>query len=204
MSMCPPRRPYGRLRRLLLPALRGLYRLHVEGGRSLPPAGPAVLVANHESVLDPFVLGCAVERELRFLAKAELWRHRPVAWAMDGLRGIKVERGRGDREALAEARRALEQGDAVAIFPQGAVRATGPWHRGAAKLALATGAPIVPVRLLGTARALSAGRLSFPRIVVVVGEPIIVSPGPATIAGARQLTDRLRAAVESLGPSQAG
>ena len=151
--------------------------------------GPAVLIANHESVLDPLVLGCAIERDLRFLAKAELWRYRPVGWAMDALRGIRVDRGRGDRDALAEARRALEAGEAVAIFPQGAVRAGGPWHRGAAKLALATGAPIVPVRLVGTARALSRGRVGFPRLVVIVGEPIRVDPGPVTIAAAKRLTE---------------
>jgi 1-acyl-sn-glycerol-3-phosphate acyltransferase len=190
--------PYRTLRLIVLPIVRGLYRLEVAGSRSLPARGPTIVVANHESVLDPFVLACAVRRELRFLAKAELWRHRPVAGAMNALRAIKVERGRGDREALAEARRALERGDAVVIFPQGAVRATGPWHRGAAKLALATGAPIVPVRLVGTARALSTGRISFPRLRVLVGQPIVVQPAAATVAAARLLTERTRAAVESL------
>ena len=196
--MCLPFLTYRTLRRISVPLLRGLYRLETHGGERLPASGPAIVIANHESVLDPFVLGCAVERELRFFAKAELWRYRPGAWAMDGLRGIRVERGRGDRDALAEARRALEAGEAVAIFPQGAVRATGPWHRGAAKLALATGAPIVPVRLVGTARALSRCRLGFPRLVVIVGEPIAVETAPVTIAAARRLTERLRAAIESL------
>jgi 1-acyl-sn-glycerol-3-phosphate acyltransferase len=86
----------------------------------------------------------------------------------------------------------------VAIFPQGHVRSNGPWHRGAAKLAFATGAPIVPVRLVGTARALSRGRIGLPRLRAVVGEPIRVERGPATIEAARELTDRLRATVEQL------
>lgn len=189
---------YRTLRRICVPLVRGLYRLETRGGEHLATRGPAIVIANHESVIDPFVLGCAVSRELRFLAKAELWRHRPVAWAMDGLRAIRVERGRGDRDALVEAQGALEAGDAVAIFPQGAVRAVGPWHRGAAKLALATGAPIVPVRLVGTARALSRGRISLPRIIVIVGEPIVVETAPVTIAAAKRLTASLRTAVESL------
>ena len=198
-----PTLTYGTLRRIGVPVLRGLYRLQTLGGDRVPAQGPVIVVANHESVLDPFVLGCAVERELRFLAKAELWRHRPVAWAMDSLHAIRVERGRGDRDALEEAELALEAGEAVAIFPQGSVRAVGPWHRGAAKLAFATGAPVVPVRLVGTARALSRGRLGLPRLRVIVGEPILVDPtlanaGPVTIAAARRLTERLRAAVESL------
>ena len=198
-----PALTYSSLRRALGPLARGLYRLEVRGGEHIPARGPLIVVANHESVLDPFVLGCAVERDLRFLAMAELWRHRPVAWAMDSLHAIRVERGRGDRGAFEEARRALEDGEAVAIFPQGTVRATGPWHRGAAKLALATGAPVVPVRLVGTARALSRGRLGLPRLSVVLGKPILVDPilvdrGPATIAAARGLTESLRAAVDSL------
>ena len=178
--------------------MRGLYRLELRGGERLPTRGPAIVIANHESVLDPFVLGCAVSRELRFLAKAELWRYRPVAWAMDRLRAIRIERGRGDRDALVEAQHALEAGDAIVIFPQGAVRATGQWHRGAARLALATGAPIIPVRLVGTARALSRLRFGLPRIVVIVGEPIAVDPARVTIAAAKRLTERVRASVDSL------
>ena len=198
--MRAPTLTYPALRRICVPLLRGLYRLETRGGERLPARGPAIVIANHESVLDPFVLACAVGRELRFLAKAELWRRRPVAWAMDRLNAIRVERGRGDRDALAEAQRSLELDEAVAIFPQGAVRAVGPWHRGAAKLALATGAPIVPVRLVGTVRALSRGRVGFPHLVVIVGEPIVVAPAPVTIAAAKRLTEDLRAAVESLAP----
>ena len=196
MSVLPV--TYRTLRRICVPLVRGLYRLETRGAEHLATRGPVIVIANHESVIDPFVLGCAISRELRFLAKAELWRHRPVAWAMDGLRAIRVERGRGDRDALAEAQRALEAGDAVAIFPQGAVRAPGPWQRGAAKLALTTGAPIVPVRLVGTARLLSRRRIGLPRIVVIVGEPIAVQTAPVTIAAAKRLTERVRLSVESL------
>ena len=186
---------YETVRRVARPLLRALYRLEVRGAARVPP-GPLVVVANHESVLDPFVLGCAIERELRFFAKAELWRRRPVAWAMERLRAIPVERGRGDRAALAAAERALAAGDAVAIFPQGVVRGSGSWQRGAARLALATGTTVLPVRLLGTSRALSRGRLGFPKLVVVVGEPLTVERSPGTVAAAKELTARLRHAVE--------
>lgn len=191
-------RAYTVLRQATSLVVRVLYRLDVRYLERIPAHGPVIVVANHESVLDPFVLGCAIERRLRFLAKAELWRRRPVAWAMDLLGGIRVERGRRDRDAVREARAALDAGEAVAVFPQGAVRATGPWQRGAAKLAIATGAPVVPVRLVGTAGALSRRRVGFPRLQVVVGEPILVEPGPVTIAAARTLTERLRSAVDDL------
>src|SRR5262249_28752914 len=150
------------------------YRLEVRDAERVPAAGPVIVVANHESVLDPLVLACAIERELRFLAKAELWRFRVIGLLLDRLGGIPIERGGGDRRALREAPAALEAGEAVALFPQGAVRSTGAWHRGAAKLALATGGQVVPVRLIGTARALSRGRVGLPRLAVVVGEPIEV------------------------------
>ena len=84
------------------------------------------------------------------------------------------------------------------IFPQGAVRGDRAWHRGAAHAALVSGAPLVPVRLVGTARALSRGRIGFPQLRVIVGEPIEVARGPEDPNAATALTKRLRVAVESL------
>ena len=93
---------------------------------------------------------------------------------------------------------ALDARQAVAIFPQGAIRGDRVWHRGAARVALVTGAPLVPVRLVGTAQALSCGRISFPRLRVIIGEPIEVARTPENPAAATELTERLRIAVESL------
>jgi len=73
---------------------------------------------------------------------------------LDGLGTIGIKRGNSDQLALARMRQALEAGQAVAIFPQGAVRGDRVWHRGAARMALVTGAPLVPVRLVGTAQEL--------------------------------------------------
>ncbi len=198
--MAPSSKSYRAARGPTRLVLRALYRLDVVGAERVPRRGPLVVVANHESVLDPFVLAAALPRQLRFLAKAELWRCPPVAFAMDALGGIRVERGRGDVGALAAARAALDGGEAVAVFPQGRVRSTAPWLRGAARLALATGAPILPVRLLGTAAALSRGHLGLPRLRVAVGAPIEVEPAATTtVAAARALTERVRRAVEALG-----
>lgn len=166
------------------------------------PSGPSIVVANHDSLADPFLLGTALERPLRFLAKEELWANRPVGRVLDSLGGIPVRRGRGDLEALAAAGEALRAGHAVAIFPQGTVLGSDgrPWHRGAARLALATGAPIVPVRIVDGQSALRPGtRLpGRARVRVVVGEPIRVDPASATIAVARDLTARVKEAIEAL------
>jgi 1-acyl-sn-glycerol-3-phosphate acyltransferase len=196
--MSLPAPGYTQVRRVLGRFVRAVYRVEVVGAEHIPAIGPAVVVGNHESVLDPVVLGAAVEREVCFLGKSELWRFRPLGWALDGIGAIPIERGRGDLEALSRARRALEQGRLVSIFPQGAVRGDRRWRRGAARLALATGAPVIPVRFVGTARALSRGRIGFPRVRLVFGVPIQVAATPDDPDAATELTERLRLAVESL------
>lgn len=173
-------------------ALGRLYRIEVVGAERLPASGGAIIVANHESIWDPFVLGVVTPREIHYMAKAELFRLRPVAAALRSLNAFPVERGSGDHGAMGEAARRLARGELLGIFPQGTSkpeRQTG-WHRGAARLALATGVPIVPVRLGGT-RPLPRPT----RIRIVVGEPITVSVARPTIAAARSLTMRLEHAV---------
>lgn len=125
-----------------------------------PSPGLWSIAPNHDSVLDGIIFGAAISQDLRFLAKAELWRSRLLAWMLDGLGAVGIKRGHGDHLALARMRQALEAGQAVAIFPQGAIYGDRVWHRGAARMALVTGAPLVPVRLVGTAQALSRGRIT--------------------------------------------
>lgn len=186
-------------RRALSPPVRAAYRLEVRGRDHVPASGRLVVAANHESMVDPFVLAAAIERPMRYLAKAELWRVPLLHYWLDHVEAIPVERGRSDVGAIESAMGALQADEVVGIFPQGAVRREGPWLRGAARMALATGAPLLPVRLLGTARALGPRRVGFPRLAVLIGEPIDVEQVSPTIELARSLTDRLQAAVEALG-----
>ena len=138
---------YRILRATVPPLLRVAWRLRVEGIERLPP-GAAIVVANHDSLADPFVVGSAIDRPLRYLAKAELWENRAVRRLMDTLGAIKVERGRGDVAAVAAAAQAIAAGDSVVFFPQGTVLGSPdrPWQRGAARIALTTGAPLVTSR----------------------------------------------------------
>lgn len=182
------------MRTAFLVLARLLYRVEVVGR---VPAGACVVAANHESLLDPPLLALAARRPLHFLAKVELWRYPPGAWLMDALGGIPIRRDRRDLISVRGAEELLRAGESVALFPQGTVRG-GAWTRGAARLALATGAPLVPVRIVGSARALSRGRVGFPRIRVVVGEPIAVAAARPTVAAARELTQLLQARVEGL------
>ena len=189
---------YELVRRAFSGLVRAIYRLEVVGAAHLPVSGPAVVASNHESFLDAIILGAAISRDLCFVAKAELWRFRLLAWTLDGLGAIPVNRGHSDFLAFARVRQTLDAGQAVAIFPQGAVRGDRAWHRGAALVAIVTGAPLLPVRLVGTARALSRGRIGFPKLRVIVGEPMEPTWDPEDPAAATKLTERLRIAVESL------
>jgi 1-acyl-sn-glycerol-3-phosphate acyltransferase len=194
---------YRIVRAVTAPVIRALWRLEVVGAANVPD-GPVIVVANHDSLSDPFFLGAALDRPLRFLAKRELWRHRLAGMVLDALGGIPVERSRGDVGAVAAAAQALGRGHAVAIFPQGTVLGPPdrPWQRGAARLALTTGAPLVPVAILGSAAVLRPGtwRPRLARVRVVIGPPIVVERTPPTIPAGRELTARLRRAVESLSP----
>jgi len=172
--------------------LRRLYRIEVVGAERIPASGPVILAANHESIWDPFILGVATPREIHYMAKSELFESRVLGKLMRSLNAFPVERGGGDRAAMSEAGRLLAGGAVLGIFPQGTSKPELQigWHRGAARLALASGAPLVPIRLMGTRR------LPLPtRIRIVVGEPIVVEAGRPTIAAAKSLTDQLEQAV---------
>lgn len=173
---------------------RVLYRIEIAG--RVPP-GACVVAANHESLLDAPLLALVTPRPLHFLAKVELWRYRPGAWLMDALGGIPIRRDRRDLLSVGRAEELLRAGESVALFPQGRVTG-GAWTRGAARLALVTGVPIVPVRILGTARALTGRRIRLSKIRIVVGEPILVTPARPTVAAARELTRELEARVDAL------
>jgi 1-acyl-sn-glycerol-3-phosphate acyltransferase len=182
--------------------LRHLYRVEVRGGERIPSEGAVILAANHESLLDPWLLPLSTPRPVRYMAKAELWRYPIVGWVMDKWGTFPVERGSGDRRAVGRAAQLLTDGELLGIFPQGTCLPWPDrrWYRGAAKLALATGATIVPACLVGTERALRPGKfkIGFPRVLVLVGEPIEVEKSKPNLVAAKALTDRIEAAVEEL------
>jgi 1-acyl-sn-glycerol-3-phosphate acyltransferase len=174
--------------------LTRLYRVRISGAGNVP-AGACILVAGHESVIDPWFLCLATRRRVRFMAKAELWRYPLVRWGMDAFGAFPIERGNGDTGAMAHAGELLDEGEVLGMFPHGTSKPIGNphWHRGAARLALANGAPLVPVRLLNT-------RQLVPRrpVEVRIGQPIAVERHPPTVAAARELTARAESAVNEL------
>ena len=185
---------YFGLRRAIAIVARLLYRIEIVG--RIPP-GPNVVVANHESVLDPPLLALAARQPIQYLAKEELWEIRPLGWLITRLGAIPVARGRDGHDALDRAARLLGQGVTIGIFPEGTVSGA-PWSRGAARLAIEIGMPVVPVRIIGTGKALSRGRIGLPKIRIVVGETVAVAQATPTVASARDLTRELKARVDAL------
>jgi 1-acyl-sn-glycerol-3-phosphate acyltransferase len=182
--------------------MRALFRIEVAGAERIPPAGPCIVVANHESLIDPFVLGVATERSIHWLAKAELWRNPLARFLMDGFAGVPVERGTGGGGAITRAETLLARGEALGVFPQGTCfpSRNRPYLRGAARLALATGAPLVPVCLIGTERALRPHRprVGLPKLRVLVAGPLLVRDQKPNAAAARTLSAQVEQAIADL------
>jgi 1-acyl-sn-glycerol-3-phosphate acyltransferase len=104
------------------PIVRWWGRLEVVGAEHLPASGATVLMANHDSYWDPVVVGVAAgRRQVRALAKSSLWRHRALAWVLDHMGQIPIERGRSDAKALAAAVERLNAGACIGVFPEGTV-----------------------------------------------------------------------------------
>jgi 1-acyl-sn-glycerol-3-phosphate acyltransferase len=182
--------------------MRAVFRMEIAGAERIPAAGPCILVANHESIIDPFVLGVATERSIHFMAKAELWRNSLYRAAMEGFGAFPVDRGSGDGAAVGRAGELLAQGEVLGIFPQGtcAPLRERPYMRGAARLALATGSPLVPVCLVGTERLLRPHRpkVGLPKLRILVGRPVEVARQRPTLVAARELMRRVEEAIAEL------
>jgi 1-acyl-sn-glycerol-3-phosphate acyltransferase len=183
---------YALIRALLVPFLRLWFRMHVSGAQHIPPSGPAIVAPNHKSFWDSFFIAVCTRRRLRFMAKTELVEAR-YGRALVRLGAFPVRRGQSDAEALETARVILAQGGLLALFPEGTrVRdpdELGHPHRGAGRLALETGAPLIPAAITGT-EGLFLGPIPKPRRVqVAFAPPIPVSELAATREGAAQLVE---------------
>lgn len=156
--------------------IRRLFRFKSKGEEHLPKTGGYVLSANHASNIDPWPLGLPLypERQLRFMAKAEMYRYPPLRWALKGAGAFPVRRGMGDEEAMRKAVELAKAGEVVAIFPEGTRRNKGVVKKhkakprtGAARIALMAGVPLVPAAIGGTESLLKLGPLR-----VAYGPPI--------------------------------
>lgn len=105
------------------PLVRWWGRLEVVGEEHLPRSGPTLLIGNHDSHWDPVAIGIAGRwrRQIRALAKASLWKIRPLAPILNGMGQIPIERGSGDATALSTAIERLRDGACIGVFPEGTI-----------------------------------------------------------------------------------
>jgi 1-acyl-sn-glycerol-3-phosphate acyltransferase len=147
------RRLYALARFLLTPPLRLWFRMRISGVEHVPPNGPAIIAPNHKSFLDAFFVALAIRRHVRYMAKTELIEG-PLGRLFVALGAFPVRRGQADTQAITTARMILEQGGLLVMFPEGTrvedPEALGSPHHGVGRLALETGAPIVPAAITGT------------------------------------------------------
>ncbi|MEE1929117.1 lysophospholipid acyltransferase family protein [Streptomyces sp. TRM 70351] len=167
--------------------LRVLFRPRVEGAERIPAEGPVILAGNHLTFIDSMILPLVVSRQVFFIGKDEYvtgtsLKGRLMAWFFTGVGMIPVTRdgARGGVAALMTGRRVLEEGNVFGIYPEGTRSPDGRLYRGRtgiARLALMTGAPVVPFAMIGTDRVQPGGK-GLPRvgrdrrITVRFGQPL--------------------------------
>ena len=194
---------------LVFPIYRLLFRGRTAGNGNVPMEGALVVVANHGSHLDPPLLGHALGRPVAFMAKAELFRVPLLGPIIRACGAYPVARGASDREAIRTATDRLDEGWATGVFIDGTRQANGRVNAplpGAALLAARSGAPLLPVAIINSHRALGTGRQG--RLVPIhirIGTPI---PPPASRrrADLDVVTEACQAQINALldlGPLQA-
>ena len=203
-----------RLSRLVAgPVLRLLVPPTVLGAENVPATGPAILASNHLSVIDSIYLPLMLPRPVTFAAKAEYFtgtrlRDRVVGAYLRSTNQLSTDRagGRAAQEMLEAAVSHLRSGELFGIYPEGTRSPDGRLYRGrtgVGYLALHSGAPVIPVAMIGTGKILPpGGKVPRPgRIEIRIGEPIEFTELAGESAGARQrrtVTDTVVRAIQEL------
>jgi glycerol-3-phosphate dehydrogenase (NAD(P)+) len=171
------------------------------GREHIPEHGPAIIAANHRSFFDPFIIGTMARRPMYYVAKRELFEIHPLlSWLLSALGAFPVDRGTGDQDTIATAKRLLARGELVLIFPEGTRTRPGPLgkpRRGVGRLALETGVPVIPVAIVGTETIRRGWRLRPHKVRVRAGRPLrFPHVDVSTPAGAGFVTERVWACVK--------
>jgi 1-acyl-sn-glycerol-3-phosphate acyltransferase len=191
---------YAVVRGIVSPLFRLYFRMHISGADCIPPEGAAIVAPNHKSFWDSFFIGVCTRRHVRFMAKTELIEAR-YGRLLVRLGAFPVRRGQADEDALETARIILRQGGLLALFPEG-TRIRDPDNlghprRGAGRLALETGAPLVPCAITGTEKIVRGGFPLPRRVQVAFSPPIPVSDlAPTPDAASELIEDAVWPSVE--------
>jgi 1-acyl-sn-glycerol-3-phosphate acyltransferase len=165
----------------VLTTLVGLtfFRCRCISSDNVPRSGPVILAPNHFSFMDHFLMGMFMYRQVRFMAKSQLFKP-PMQWVYRHGGVFPVRRGHHDEEAFITADTILANGGCVAMYPEAGRSRTGRLAEkakpGVGRLALESGASVVPIAIFGSQRARNWKRLQFPKVTVQYGEPLRWEP----------------------------
>lgn len=193
--------------RLLLAAnhafARWYHRVRMDSPCRLPRTGPAILVCNHVSGLDPLLIQSGCPRLITWMMAREYYQVKSLRWVFRTIGAIPVERSGRDLKATREALRALEAGRVIGVFPEGRIEDSGellPFHTGVALLAMRSGAAVYPAYLEGTQRNKEMVKaFVWPnRARLRFGEPIRLEESGGSREALKAATQRIHEAVAAL------
>jgi 1-acyl-sn-glycerol-3-phosphate acyltransferase len=172
--------------------VRVWFRFRVMSADRIPADGPAIIALNHKNFLDPFFVGLAARRPVQYMAKVEL-TDGPFGGLLVRLGAFPVRRGQSDPEALETAREILRNGGVVVMFPEGTrveqPDALGSPRHGAGRLAVETGAPIIPAAITGTSHLWRGALPKLKRVQIAFLSPIAPETAGEGPGGATALID---------------
>ena len=153
----------------------GFFRARSISSEKVPQSGPVILAPNHGSFMDHFLLASFIRRKVMFMAKSQLFQP-PAQWVYTHGGVFPLRRGHRDEEAFVTARAILERGGCVAMYCEGARSRDGKLAErakpGIGKLALETGAAVVPVAIYGSSKVRNWRKGEFPKVTVQYSDPI--------------------------------
>jgi 1-acyl-sn-glycerol-3-phosphate acyltransferase len=150
------------------------FRARCISSEKVPASGPVILAPNHFSFMDHFLMGAFLRRKMRYMAKSQLFTP-PMQWIYTHGGVFPIRRGHRDEEAFKTAFTILERGGCIVMYCEGGRSRTGQLSSsakpGIGRLALESGAPVVPVAIYGSQKARNWKRLQFPKVTVQYGDP---------------------------------
>jgi 1-acyl-sn-glycerol-3-phosphate acyltransferase len=166
---------YPLVRAIVTPICLLLYRTRAIGVKNVPKTGPVLLAPNHFSQMDHFFIGLYLRRQVRFMAKSQLFGPPVLTYIYSHGGVFPVRRGHKDEEAFKTVFTLLDQGEMVLIYAEGGRSRTGELGQvkpGIGRIALESGVPVVPVAIHGSQSVRRWKRFRFPKVTVEFGEPL--------------------------------